>query len=299
VSGMTFDGSKGTLLKKLNEPELGDGIAVTDLKFLIQQVSFHHHGHDGFKIKVSLESGQDLVIHPAIMKEMIAVLSKPKKMTTKTLKASNLNLVTPNTRRPLMIVRHSGPGSPIATLAKTVQSRYRKKRKQSSVTINHGEKRVQRLRRTQGPKKKEKNTIPPTTQKRVEMVPIPISVVMSGYQYNGKCLSCHSPFECCRFLQSASHSVHCKLAATILPILGPFNICPKKEKRTVFPPIIKAESFDVPLINRIPGQEESINESIFEPGIERPLLEMQEFPENIGIWKDSIFASFFNDIHYV
>ena len=52
------------------------------LNFRVEEVIIHHHGHDGFKLKVSAEN-ENVSIHPGILPETIAVLSKPNMKTMK------------------------------------------------------------------------------------------------------------------------------------------------------------------------------------------------------------------------
>lgn len=46
--------------------------------FRIEEVSFHHPGHAGFRIKVSAVQDKHITIHPAVLNKLIIVLSKPK-----------------------------------------------------------------------------------------------------------------------------------------------------------------------------------------------------------------------------
>ncbi len=47
------------------------------INFRVEEVIIHHHGHDGFKLKVSAAEEENVNIHPGILPETIAVLSKP------------------------------------------------------------------------------------------------------------------------------------------------------------------------------------------------------------------------------
>jgi hypothetical protein len=57
---------------------LGPEKLSQNLSFRIEEVSFHHAAHAGFKIKVSLANSGQMNVRAAILNETIVVLSKPK-----------------------------------------------------------------------------------------------------------------------------------------------------------------------------------------------------------------------------
>lgn len=60
------------------EPVLGPNLALVPFCFRIEEVSFHHTGHTGFKLKVSSSRNSPMMVHPGVLTENIIVLSKPK-----------------------------------------------------------------------------------------------------------------------------------------------------------------------------------------------------------------------------
>ena len=74
--------SRKTLYRPLRpEPVLGPDISMAPFSFRIEEVSFHHPGHSGFKLKVSCARNCKKIVHPGILTETIVVLSKPKHET--------------------------------------------------------------------------------------------------------------------------------------------------------------------------------------------------------------------------
>eukprot|EP00559_Dactyliosolen_fragilissimus_P000167 CAMPEP_0184874072 /NCGR_PEP_ID=MMETSP0580-20130426/42189_1 /TAXON_ID=1118495 /ORGANISM="Dactyliosolen fragilissimus" /LENGTH=563 /DNA_ID=CAMNT_0027377039 /DNA_START=819 /DNA_END=2510 /DNA_ORIENTATION=- len=55
----------------------------TSFTFRIEEVSFHHSGHVGFKLKVSAVGIHQYTVHPGFTKETIIVLSKPRSLQRK------------------------------------------------------------------------------------------------------------------------------------------------------------------------------------------------------------------------
>ena len=63
------------------EPVLRQGENSSDFVFLLEEVSYHHGGHDVFRVRVFLKGGfHALTVHPAVSKEVITNLSKQKKV---------------------------------------------------------------------------------------------------------------------------------------------------------------------------------------------------------------------------
>ena len=73
-------------LFRCSEPIITPGNARISIKFRIEEVTFHHSGHDGFRLKFSLLEGPlFVVVHPVTSSEIIVVLSKPKGSCAKAL----------------------------------------------------------------------------------------------------------------------------------------------------------------------------------------------------------------------
>ena len=67
------------LYKELTEnPILGPTRPVQTICFRIEEVSFYHSSHSGFKIRVSLVNTAQMIVRPAVLQETLVVLSKPK-----------------------------------------------------------------------------------------------------------------------------------------------------------------------------------------------------------------------------
>lgn len=70
--------SNKALFRMCSEPILSPGKFCASFSFRIEEVTFHHSGHHGFRLKISLAYSPLLVIHPAVSSDIIVVLSKPK-----------------------------------------------------------------------------------------------------------------------------------------------------------------------------------------------------------------------------
>ena len=73
---------KPIFIRKSAEPVLERGQSTSKFAFDLVEVTYHHHGHDGFKVRVSTKKGHNVVVHPSLMNELVFVLSKPQKVTT-------------------------------------------------------------------------------------------------------------------------------------------------------------------------------------------------------------------------
>ena len=70
--------SSDKALFRCSEAIITRGKTQVPIRFRIEEVTFHHSGHDGFRLKISLANSQSVVIHPATSSGFIIVLSKPK-----------------------------------------------------------------------------------------------------------------------------------------------------------------------------------------------------------------------------
>jgi len=73
---------KPIFIRKSAEPALERGQRTIKFVFDLAEVTYHHHGHDGFKVRVSTKKGHSVMVHPVLMNELVFVLSKPQKVTT-------------------------------------------------------------------------------------------------------------------------------------------------------------------------------------------------------------------------
>eukprot|EP00594_Rhizosolenia_setigera_P020361 CAMPEP_0178979246 /NCGR_PEP_ID=MMETSP0789-20121207/25717_1 /TAXON_ID=3005 /ORGANISM="Rhizosolenia setigera, Strain CCMP 1694" /LENGTH=582 /DNA_ID=CAMNT_0020669293 /DNA_START=186 /DNA_END=1934 /DNA_ORIENTATION=- len=77
------------------EPVLGPDNASAPFSFRIEEVSFHHPGQSGFKIKVSAVTNCPIQnVHPGVLNETIIVLSKPKHESKNESKPDNLRAIS-------------------------------------------------------------------------------------------------------------------------------------------------------------------------------------------------------------
>lgn len=249
VSGKIFDTSKGPLFKKDCEPCLGGGFHTAEFTFSIEQVTYHHHGHDGFKIKVSTPSSENMVVHPATLKEMVAVLSKPKKVSAQKVK-ENLQKSSAKNGRSVMLVEHSNSTTPLGALAQMVQCASKRKRESSIFMGKSYEMSENSVKKT-----RLSNVL---YENRIEeesciisgaRMPIPINAIATSYCCNGRCLCCNfGPLDNSNFFNLKQHDADCKFVTGILvPFFGmiePSILTDQVNFPSALPLITESKSFE-------------------------------------------------------
>lgn len=176
--------SNKPLFRLCTKPRLLPGESCASFSFRIEEVTFHHSGHHGFKLKISPADSLPLIIHPAISSEIIVVLSKPKSG----LRNSNM---------------HQQSNTLVATQPK--------KRKVSASVKEDGKSAFE----------------------------VPISLLITGYRVNGKCLTCKRKISIEKFLERGEHTRSCSFATLVVPTaLGYYY----KQEGVPFPAIhVKSE----------------------------------------------------------
>uniref|UniRef100_A0A7S3VAA6 Uncharacterized protein n=1 Tax=Chaetoceros debilis TaxID=122233 RepID=A0A7S3VAA6_9STRA len=251
VSGNIFDISKGPLFKKDCEPYLGDGFHAAEFTFSIEQVTYHHHGHDGFKIKVSTPSLTNVVVHPATMKEMVAVLSKPKKVSAQKVKET-LHASSAKNGRSVMFVEHSNNTTTLGALAQMVQcvSKRKRDRDASNFTEETFEISEHSVKKTRRSNLLHENMIGEESSTMSGAgIPIPINAIATSYFCNGKCLCCNcGPLNNSNFFNPKEHDAGCKFVTGILvPFFGmiePSILSDQVDVPTELPLITESKSFE-------------------------------------------------------
>lgn len=176
--------SNKPLFRMCAKPRILPGESCASFSFRIEEVTFHHSGHHGFKLKISPADSLPLIIHPATSSEILVVLSKPK----------------------------SGIRKREIHQSDALSATQIKKRK---VSVS-------------------------AKEDRQPMYEVPISLLITGYRVNGKCLSCMRNISIEKFLERGEHTGSCAFATLVVPTaLGYYY----KQEGAPFPAVtIRSES---------------------------------------------------------
>ena len=161
------------------DPTLCPQVTQAQFSFRIEEVSFHHSGHKGFKLKVSTaDNGQN--IHPGILEETIVVLSKPRPCMKSSKQKSSPNYYDDN---------------------------------KSLKTDQYDVTKLNR-RHNRGPRKvSEENTSTSL------MVSIPVCTVFQIFQKQHACVLCGRFIKKENFLKCSDHEPDCKFVRNIYPLI--------------------------------------------------------------------------------
>lgn len=252
------------------EPVIRHGENCTSFNFHLEDVIYHHHGHDGYRVKVSVPQKNNTHVYPGIMSQIIAVLSKPKKicMNYPENVSKEEPLIRSEEKRIVKdhytpIVKYSTPNAVVQNgdwdgKLLSVQSTIRNtsnKRKADDIS-------------------NEKNVDDQFKDNafREDKVSVPMHAIYDSFICNGSCFSCQANVTAKSILIPTSHFIGCKLAVNVLPILKhahiPFTFAISHDSSapsTPLPNIVTSKSFE-----ECGHALESIDESIFEDNENQP-----------------------------
>jgi hypothetical protein len=212
-SSGTISRSEKPILRSLNgkEPCLGNSKNSTLFRFLLEEVTYHHHGHDGYKLHVSLDNTQNIVVHPGVMKELIVVLSKPKRMSSdcETLQQSVTKMKSMD-RKTFVVQKRE-----------TVNKCNSSKRKKLSDSNDEA-----CLNTTDCLAKRSKfeNINPIIHHLPNDKASMKISDILQAYGFNGMCFQCRSRVDIKTILQAEYHTVNCAFVQKLLPLFQNVDI---------------------------------------------------------------------------
>ena len=214
------------------EPWLGKKKNSTLFSFVLNEVTYHHHGHDGFKVRASVkyaEDGQKVVVHPAVMNEIITVLSKPKTVgTAQNMQDGGLKLLN-STKTPL----NASKKRKSIFQGEDVDDRVAKKSNRPTKMKKEELEQIECIKKANwnGIGKdsvhlatKEVDEIDSLSTLDNQVCSIAISKILHCYKSFGKCSSCLSKIPAGAMCRAIHHSVNCKFAEKIIPLFG--NIDP-------------------------------------------------------------------------
>eukprot|EP00562_Extubocellulus_spinifer_P002531 CAMPEP_0178483286 /NCGR_PEP_ID=MMETSP0696-20121128/7156_1 /TAXON_ID=265572 /ORGANISM="Extubocellulus spinifer, Strain CCMP396" /LENGTH=589 /DNA_ID=CAMNT_0020110799 /DNA_START=633 /DNA_END=2402 /DNA_ORIENTATION=- len=162
------------------DPCLEPSADSKSFSFRIEEVSFHHPGKRGFKLKVSPAHPTQHFVHPGFLEENIIVLSKPKHDANKTKKKRGGRVSITGISGTTLTTRDDGE----------IGARPTKIRKVSN-TADHTE---------GGPH-----------------VSLPLDIFVDNLRPDGKCLSCGKKVSAGSFLDEKSHKKSCQFRSGFLP----------------------------------------------------------------------------------
>ena len=173
--------SSKPLYRRLHpDPTLYPQITQAQFSFRIEEVSFHHSDHKGFKLKVStVDNCQN--IHPGILEETIVVLSKPRPCILSTKQESSQNY-------------HGDKKSVIADQYDEIEPNGRHNKNARKVT--------------------DENT------NTSLLVSIPVCTVFQIFQKQQTCVLCGQFIQKENFLKCSKHEPDCKFVRNIYPLIS-------------------------------------------------------------------------------
>ena len=243
-----------------NEPILDKGQRSTKFTFDLEEVTYHHHGHDGFKVRVSIKKGQKLVVHPAVMKELIVVLSKPKKVTTvekfEELSANKSQKEEEDgtTRKPKLLVNQIHRSN--AVLKRKLADL------NNEVELHPVAKKCMASSNAVGMDPGGKDEKDPKHS-------IKLIHILEAYRFNGKCFQCNAPVTTQSILRSYCHTVNCTFAANIIPLfkdVDPSLLQNKDKDAACISTIMESKSFEESCKQYVANSPcEMVDKSIFGP----------------------------------
>ncbi len=237
---------------------LGEGKQSDVLIFTLNEVTYHHHGHDGFKIRacVEMNNHKGVVVHPAVLKPIITVLSKPRKVETTEMlqhdKVANLQL---------KLLKQVHKGAELVGTGYTKAAENVKKRRGLSTVDEIGKKlkdsetntTINRIANTSVARNRsdnDENNKPIDRDGTLPPVSAPIMKILDAYKIAGKCAICYANIGVDQICRPEYHSTSCAFVDNLLPLLQHIDLtaveCLGEEG---FPesfqgPILESESFE-------------------------------------------------------
>jgi hypothetical protein len=203
-----------------NESEQGGSITTDPKKFSfrIEEVTFHHSGHKGFKLFVSLKNEiqqiPSLIIHQSPMDEVIVVLSKPK---------INLHQAMPD-----LISTKNGKRKR-NKINQLDDSDDETANNDIDVNIKVGEafehfnsSHDLLTNANQLPVSsddEERSKVDVGIREKDEIVVIPLGALIDSYRCLDSCFCCNIPIKKEEFLSPSQHEASCIFATQVLPLL--------------------------------------------------------------------------------
>ena len=260
--------SQKPTFERLNgEPLLGKGKQSTVFKFCLNEVTYHHHGHDGFKVRASIRVGdeQEVVkIHPGVLNEVITVLSKPRKVDTvdKLQEDSGVNLklklLTPLKEDMELVgkrkassqdcdddyAHHVSKRSKLDIIGENEDLEKTPKVKQATSKALEANSSSHVTKRGEVGESKY-----PVQRDSAPSLSVPIRTILQAYKCIGKCFACHAEIENGTLCKPEYHSVVCAFADNMLPLFqdvdhSVLQSIDEELFATLFEPIMESKSFE-------------------------------------------------------
>ena len=258
---------KPIFIRKYAEPVLEMGQSSTKFAFDLAEVTYHHHGHDGFKVRVSARKGQNVVVHPAVMNELMVVLSKPQKVTTVE-KFEEMSAIKSHDEEGTVALKPK-----LLTSQNNSQSLDEGKKRKADDLNNHAECAVEPIPVTKRRKVSADAigaTEQGTTEKGDQKSSTKLVHILQAYNFNGNCFQCNAPVTTQSILKSYCHTVNCSFAANIIPRFNGVDLSIledyKEEDGYCIPAIMESKSFEESCKKYIANSPcEMVDSSIFDP----------------------------------
>lgn len=205
-SSGTVSRSEKPILRNLDckQPYLGKNKNSTLFRFLLEEVTYHHHGHDGYKLKVSVDNSRNILVHPGVMKELLVVLSKPKRMNSEYNSCQQSAPTMKSMDRKTFVVQKR----------EAVNRCNSTKRKLSDFDDEPCFDTTHLVAKRS--KVQDINSI--ISQSPNGKASIKISDILQAYGFNGMCFVCRSPVDIKTILRAEHHTVTCAFVEKLLPL---------------------------------------------------------------------------------
>lgn len=201
------------------DPILASGTTSTKYKFNLEEVTYHHHGHGSYKIRISVDKKHGIVVHPCTMNSVIVVLSKPKtgdKVERGAVKLEGGHSTDRGKNESRKPPRKKGRKAG-STDTKTIEQSmsFTSLQKSSRFKSPNAVKVLRSLKQL------------PNDMDHEKIAPFPSSIgvdhLLNAYIVKGTCIQCNVPVNGKTILKSHCHQKNCNFVSSILPAFQDIN----------------------------------------------------------------------------
>ena len=236
--------------KMYGEPKVSRVNDPVSFWFRIEEVSFHHSGHKGFRLNVSLTNmKKSFRIHQSPMNEVLVVLSKPKLFKNIAITMSS----NTNAKRKRDDDHSDDKDNKIDVFRGVTPGNF-------SVVPPH-------------PVKVEEENVSTPQNRESEVAVIPLGAVVDSYRCLGSCFCCNVNIDIESFLIQTQHEDTCIFANQVLPILTLMGVNSDLSTKNIQTPIVCDKVISNSDLFLSPSFEDSLSTIGSNTSAEKNLLE--------------------------
>lgn len=200
------------------DPVLASGTTSTKYKFNLEEVTYHHHGHGSYKLRISIDHKKHgIVVHPCIMNSVIVVLSKPKTGDKAEREAVKLEGGNSMKRRSESRKPPRKKGRKAGSTDKTIEE------PMSSSNLQ----KTNRFKSPNAVKVLRSLKQLPNDMDHDKFASFPSSIgvdhLLNAYIVKGTCIQCNVPVSRKTILKTHCHQKSCNFVSSILPAFQDIN----------------------------------------------------------------------------